>query len=57
MGCAMARRLCPARRLKLVVAAIAIFAGIQLIWNGANMLHSHRIAAKMSSLSLVQKSR
>src|SRR5229473_4355398 len=43
LGCAFAR-VVPARRLKLVVAAIAIFAGMQLIWNGANTLLGNRAA-------------
>jgi uncharacterized protein len=42
-GCALAR-VVPARRLKLVVAAVAIFAGVQLIWNGASNLLAHRAA-------------
>jgi uncharacterized protein len=43
LGCALAR-VVPARRLKAVVAAIAIFAGVQLIWNGANTLLANRAA-------------
>jgi uncharacterized membrane protein YfcA len=43
LGCALAR-IVPARRLKAVVAAIAIFAGVQLIWNGANTLLANRTA-------------
>jgi divalent metal cation (Fe/Co/Zn/Cd) transporter len=37
VGCALARKL-PARKLKLAVAIIAIFAGLQLIWSGAHTL-------------------
>ena len=44
VGCALAR-LVPARRLKAVVAAVAIFAGIQLVWNGAHTLLAHRSAS------------
>jgi uncharacterized membrane protein YfcA len=44
LGCALAR-IVPARRLKAVVAAVAIFAGIQLVWNGAHSLLAHRTAA------------
>ena len=36
-GCALARHV-PARKLKLVVAMIAIFAGVQLVWNGTRSL-------------------
>jgi uncharacterized membrane protein YfcA len=43
LGCAIAR-IVPPRRLKTVVAAIAIFAGVQLIWNGANALLANRTA-------------
>lgn len=43
LGCALAR-VVPARRLKAVVAAIAIFAGVQLIWNGTNSLLANRAA-------------
>jgi uncharacterized protein len=37
LGCVLARRV-PARRLKTVVAAIAICAGLQLVWSGAHTL-------------------
>jgi uncharacterized protein len=53
LGCALAR-IVPAHRLKAVVAAIAIFAGIQLIWNGANTLLANRAAgpAKIATQTL-----
>jgi uncharacterized protein len=45
IGCALARKLA-ARKLKLAVAAIAIFAGAQLIWSGAHrLLTSHAASA------------
>src|SRR5437773_3176180 len=44
LGCALAR-VVPARRLKTVVAAVAIFAGLQLIWNGAQTMLANRAAA------------
>src|SRR5712691_6639575 len=44
LGCALAR-VVPARRLKAVVAAIAIFAGVQLIWNGTRTLLANRATA------------
>jgi uncharacterized protein len=37
LGCVLARRV-PAKRLKTVVAAIAICAGLQLVWSGAHTL-------------------
>ena len=37
IGCASARYL-PARKLKLVIALIAIFAGLQLVWTGSRTL-------------------
>ena len=43
-GCALARYV-PARKLKLVIAAIAIFAGVQLVWNGTRTLLANRAAA------------
>jgi uncharacterized protein len=41
LGCAMSR-VVPARKLKAVIAAVAIFAGIQLVWNGAHTLLARR---------------
>jgi uncharacterized membrane protein YfcA len=41
VGCALARKV-PARKLKLAVATIAIFAGLQLIWSGAHTLLMNR---------------
>ncbi len=37
IGCLFAKKV-PARKLKLVIATIAIFAGIQLIWSGSRVL-------------------
>jgi uncharacterized protein len=37
MGCLLARRV-PARKLKLAIAAIAILAGVQLVWSGSRTL-------------------
>ena len=37
IGCLLARRV-PAQKLKTVVAAIALFAGLQLVWSGARTL-------------------
>jgi len=37
LGCILARRI-PAARLKTVVAMIAIFAGLQLMWAGSRKL-------------------
>src|SRR5579862_8569574 len=52
IGCASARYL-PARKLKFVIALIAIFAGLQLVWTGSRTLMSRRVhkaagAAKVS---------
>lgn len=41
LGCALARHV-PARKLKFVIALIAIFAGVQLVWNGAHALLTNR---------------
>ena len=45
-GCALAR-IVPARKLKLVVALIAIFAGVQLVWNGTRTLLANRAATQV----------
>jgi uncharacterized membrane protein YfcA len=37
IGCLLAKRV-PARKLKVVIALIAIFAGLQLVWTGARTL-------------------
>jgi uncharacterized membrane protein YfcA len=45
-GCLLARRV-PANKLKTVVAMVAIFAGLQLVWNGARTLaarHASNVA-------------
>jgi hypothetical protein len=43
-GCAFAR-VVPAHRLRTVVALIAIFAGAQLVWNGARSILAARATA------------
>jgi uncharacterized membrane protein YfcA len=50
LGCGLAR-VVPARRLKTVVAAVAIFAGLQLIWNGAVTLRANRAAAQSTRVA------
>jgi hypothetical protein len=37
IGCIFAKRV-PARKLKLVIATIAIFAGLQLVWTGTRSM-------------------
>ena len=55
LGCLLARKV-PAQKLKAVVAAIAICAGLQLIWSGTRMLASKhsisgtRVAAAVSGV-------
>src|SRR6202165_3481627 len=44
VGCLLARRV-PAQKLKAVVAAVAIFAGLQLVWSGTRELTAKREAA------------
>src|SRR5579872_3108155 len=41
IGCLLASRV-PAKRLKYVIAAIAIFAGLQLVWSGSRTLIAKR---------------
>jgi uncharacterized membrane protein YfcA len=37
MGCLLARRV-PAHKLKTIVATVAFFAGLQLVWSGTHSL-------------------
>lgn len=49
-GCLLARKL-PARKLKYVIATIAIFAGMQLIWTGAStLMKQHNASAQRVSV-------
>ena len=43
-GCALAWHV-PARKLKLVIAMVAMFAGVQLVWNGTRTLMANRTTA------------
>lgn len=45
-GCLLARKV-PARNLKLLVATVALFAGLQLVWSGTHSLSSGRAAAQV----------
>ncbi len=48
-GCLLARKL-PARKLKYLIAMIAIFAGLQLIWTGAgNLMKQHAAGTKKAA--------
>ncbi len=49
IGCLCAKRV-PARKLKVVIALIAIFAGLQLVWTGARTLMAQRHATKAASV-------
>src|SRR5882724_5437230 len=44
VGCLLARRV-PANKLKTVVAMVAIFAGLQLVWTGSRTLVERRAAS------------
>src|SRR5712675_2483129 len=44
LGCLLARRV-PANKLKTVVAMVAIFAGLQLVWTGSRALVERRAAS------------
>jgi uncharacterized protein len=52
LGCLLAR-IVPARRLKVVVASIAICAGLQLVWSGAHKLSSKNTASAAQYKSAV----
>ena len=43
-GCALAWHV-PARKLKLVISMVAMFAGVQLVWNGTRTLLANRTTA------------
>jgi uncharacterized membrane protein YfcA len=44
VGCLFSKKV-PARKLKMVIATIAIFAGLQLIWSGSRSLAAQKAAA------------
>lgn len=44
VGCLLARKVA-APKLKVVVAAVALFAGLQLVWSGARALAAQRTPA------------
>jgi uncharacterized membrane protein YfcA len=48
IGCLLAKRV-PARKLKVVIALIAIFAGLQLVWTGARTLMARHNAKNASA--------
>jgi uncharacterized membrane protein YfcA len=49
IGCLLAKRV-PARKMKAVIALIAIFAGLQLVWTGARaMLARHQSAQTLNT--------
>src|SRR5580704_12213243 len=50
LGCLLARRV-PAQKLKAVVAAVALAAGLQLVWSGAHAFAAarHATAAKLNA--------
>ena len=55
IGCLFARKV-PARKLKIAIALIAIFAGLQLVWNGMHTLatggdHSTKVPAQVTTAS------
>jgi uncharacterized protein len=54
LGCLLARKV-PARQLKAVVALIAIFAGLQLVWSGTrSLVHVSRANAEKPAAALAQ---
>jgi uncharacterized membrane protein YfcA len=53
-GCLLARRV-PAKRLKTVIAAIAICAGLQLVWSGSRSLSGKQAAGLEKMAATAQK--
>ena len=45
LGCLLAQKV-PAQKLKAVVAAVALLAGLQLVWSGSRALNAKPIAAR-----------
>jgi uncharacterized membrane protein YfcA len=41
LGCLLARKV-PAHKLKTIVAMVALFAGLQLVWSGTHSLGAKR---------------
>jgi uncharacterized protein len=54
LGCLLAR-IVPARRLKMVVATVAICAGLQLVWSGAHKLSGKNTASTAQYKSSIGK--
>ena len=54
IGCLLARKV-PAHKLKAVVAAVAIAAGLQLVWSGARSLNSKPVDATAKLSNIVPK--
>src|ERR1700722_17708221 len=50
LGCLLARRV-PANKLKTVVAMVAIFAGLQLVWTGSRALVERRAASVAKNIA------
>jgi uncharacterized protein len=50
LGCAFARRV-PARRLKVIIALIALLAGLQLVWNGTRTLRTDHTERSVGTTS------
>src|SRR5882757_1462439 len=50
LGCLLARRV-PANKLKTVVAVVAIFAGLQLVWTGSRALVERRAATNAAKIT------
>ncbi|MGA9884322.1 MAG: sulfite exporter TauE/SafE family protein [Candidatus Acidiferrales bacterium] len=50
LGCVLARWV-PAKKLKLVIATIAIFAGLQLVWTGSRRLLGEHSTASAASIT------
>jgi len=55
VGCIFAKRV-PARKLKLVIATIAIFAGLQLVWTGSRTMMAKRPASPAPAATMAPRS-
>ena len=54
VGCIFAKKV-PARKLKLVIATIAIFAGLQLVWTGSRSMMAKRPATSAPATTVAPR--
>jgi uncharacterized membrane protein YfcA len=53
LGCAFARKV-PAQKLRMVIALIALFAGLQLVWGGTRTLRANHLEHAVKTTARVE---